>query len=137
MMVRFSGLLSRPESGSLRRAVHKLSQQKHIGFVGEFPTHINPDTQRLRQKSIPRHRRPDDANLNRTPAPLGLCPAVEAPQQSAPLRRVEQYCWLDKSYLSSCLVPTCSSPLWSFIFCSFGLSSLLPPPSFLLLSLLI
>ena len=126
-MVRFSGLVTAGD-GKFEESRAQAVTAKHIGFVGEFPTHTS--TQKRNGCAKKAYLGTGDRTTLTSTGPLhpsDFALRLKAPQQSAHLRRVEQYCSARQSYLSSCLVPTCSSPLWSFIFCSFGLSSLLPP----------
>jgi len=83
---------SRPESGSLRRAVHKLSQQNTSASSGNFqPT----STQKRNGCAKKAYLGTGDRTTLTSTGPLhpsDFALRLKAPQQSAHLRRVEQYC---------------------------------------------
>jgi hypothetical protein len=128
MMVRFSSWLTAGVGKFEESRAQAVTAKTHRLRRGISNPH-QPRCATAAPKKHPRHRRPDHANLNRTPAPLGLCPAVEAPQQSALAATSRTILLLDKSYLCSCLAPTCSSPLVIHLLL---VRPLLSSPSFLL-----
>ena len=92
MMVRFSGLVT-AGVGKFEESRAQAVTAKDIGFVGEFPTHTS--TQKRNGCAKKAYLGTGDRTALTSTGPLhpsDFALRLKAPQQSAHLRRVEQYC---------------------------------------------